>query len=1615
MLPTSLLLHLLISCASEEAIKVHNSTPSITIISHSSGTILQDGYEIRLQAQVHDDNNESSSLSVQWTSNTRTLCPAETPTLDGVSLCIIAIEEGESLIRAQVTDPEGAAAIAEISIEVEPTFAPSVQIISPTTNGLYYSDQLILFSAHIQDTEDASADLSYYWESSLDGILPANGIPSEDGLLEEFLYLSEGTHALTLSVTDLSGKTTERSLSLQVGESNTNPNCAIVSPSEGENFLFGESIAFQATMSDAEMSMNELQVLWRSDKDGDLGSGLVNSSGEVNFSTSNLSANEHIIQFIVKDELNSTCSDSVVITIGTPPTINILNPSDGDVVTFGESTHFEASITDNEENPSGISLSWVSNIDGELSNQSPNSLGEIEFNTPSLSAGLHSITVTATDSSGLSDSDVFLLRVNRPPTAPTVSFASTPIFTNTDVFAQASGSIDLDGQSITYSYEWLKNGSLTSQTGIFLPKTATTKGEYWTVRVTPKDSYQSGPSTEASFLVQNSTPIITSFAQLPTEAYSTESLSCYGTATDADGDILSESYAWKNETTGISLGSAASLTLSPLFVKPGDSVRCTYSVSDGSDSTQQSSIMTIKNGAPTIDSLSIVPSAPYIGDIITCLGISSDPDLESTTTTYLWTNQTTGSTLSASSSLTLSNTNASPQDTIECTLTVTDDSGASISDSTTATIGNLPPTITSISLNTTTAALGDTLTCMSSESDPEGDIPTLSYLWRNTTSGLSLGNNASLTLTSGMVTGLDEISCTVTATDSYGASDTESISIVVSETSPEFISPATISPSSGVTTRSVLSCTASASDPDGTSISYQYEWKNGSNTLGSNPSLTLTPSIVSPTDVIECIVTAIDGAGEETTSSTSIMVGNTAPTLNSLSIVPNTNIRSNSTLTCSVNILDADLESITPTYAWKNGSTLLGSGSTFTLTPTMAQPGDTIQCIATAVDSYGATVSDSLSVSISNTLPEITSVSLSPSIAYNTSTITCTLTATDADNQSMTQSYSWSNLTDGTTISSSSSLTLDANLADRNDEIQCTATVTDSSGGSVSSTKNLTLTNRPPLAPSVSIEPSTAYVNSSLSCIPSNGSDPDGDSVIYTYSWKVNGGPVANTTSTFSNAFASGDTVQCTVTPSDGLISGSTTSTSIIIQNTKPKVDSITLSPSTIYTNDTITASAIASDIDGDSITLTYTWSVNQNQVQSDSTNTLAGSLFAKGDSVSVKVVATDGQADSTEALATTTISNSLPTTPSVSIFPAVPVEGVNDLVCTASGSTDADQDNVSYAFAWTVDGSVYTNASTSGNASTVSTADIAATEEWECTATPFDGEDSGTSYGVSVIVESGWNGPITFGNCSQTGRNGPTQSACDSAYTNTDLEGLVTLNSGIQQWEVPDTGTYQITVAGASGGNNTANSYTNGKGVQMRGDFSLNEGDILHILVGQRGDTYGYTGGGGGGSYVGLGSTYANSTPLIVGGGGGGAGDSGGNGSNATTATSGTNGHPSYGFGVNGYGNTNDSNGGWGSSGAGFYGNGSAPNTGSRALSFRNAGIGALEQTWTGPQSSSCSGAPGGFGGGGSGACNGGGGGGGYSGGGQGGGGGGSFNSGTNQSNGGTNSGHGFVIIDKL
>jgi hypothetical protein len=280
-----------------------------------------------------------------------------------------------------------------------------------------------------------------------------------------------------------------------------------------------------------------------------------------------------------------------------------------------------------------------------------------------------------------------------------------------------------------------------------------------------------------------------------------------------------------------------------------------------------------------------------------------------------------------------------------------------------------------------------------------------------------------------------------------------------------------------------------------------------------------------------------------------------------------------------------------------------------------------------------------------------------------------------------------------------------------------------------------------------------------------------------------------------------------------------------------------------------------------------------------------------------------------------------------------------------------------------------------------------------------------------------------TFTNSGATGRLGPSQTQVNNSYSGGSLAGSVTvIGNGIQQFIVPNSGSYRIKVAGAKGGDgrNGSTATAGGAGAIVQAEFNLTGGQTVQIVAGQLGISTSSAdtgGGGGGGSYVSV-----NSSPLIVAGGGGSGGDNNTGGTSGTTYTYGLAGNGTGGAGgtAGGGGTGNGNSGG----GGGYSSNGTTAAGGTAFVNGSEGGPGTYGD--------------GGFGGGGGGndaSLDNGAGGGGYSGGGGGGsnaagGGGGSFiasgainiassnglyNGSTVANLGAFNSGHGYVVIEQL
>jgi hypothetical protein len=181
--------------------------------------------------------------------------------------------------------------------------------------------------------------------------------------------------------------------------------------------------------------------------------------------------------------------------------------------------------------------------------------------------------------------------------------------------------------------------------------------------------------------------------------------------------------------------------------------------------------------------------------------------------------------------------------------------------------------------------------------------------------------------------------------------------------------------------------------------------------------------------------------------------------------------------------------------------------------------------------------------------------------------------------------------------------------------------------------------------------------------------------------------------------------------------------------NTPPEVTLLDLGPAP-RTDEVLTATIETDDAEGDAVSLDLRWSINGAPIDHNDLTLDGAFWFDRDDIILLSVTPSDGlalgESVRSEAL---TVLNTPPTAPQVAIEPSEPEEGVDSLSCVvAVESEDADEDDLSYAILWSVDG-------TDWSGDTVPASETLADQVWTCSVVADDGTHTGAAGTATVTI----------------------------------------------------------------------------------------------------------------------------------------------------------------------------------------------------------------------------------------------------------------------------------------
>lgn len=291
---------------------------------------------------------------------------------------------------------------------------------------------------------------------------------------------------------------------------------------------------------------------------------------------------------------------------------------------------------------------------------------------------------------------------------------------------------------------------------------------------------------------------------------------------------------------------------------------------------------------------------------------------------------------------------------------------------------------------------------------------------------------------------------------------------------------------------------------------YRVNWSLTDNTsyyqnLSSQYASTMIFVNLTICDASECNLTSVN---------LSTKSNNHVPTIVGAALAPNPAYKTDAFLSGSWVYADTDGDAAGTTLLlwYRNNSVVLNTSSS-NATPTLDNShyaqGDTITLSILGNDSQELSSSwVNTSLTISNSVPTLTSTAVTPVIGTKASTYICTATGTDADADPLTYQYDWYDTDNVTVLQTGTNGSYECGNAlacTRNDSLTCVATATDGLATSDALTDNSSVNNTAPTASLLTVLPNPAVTGDNLTC---NFTyyDLDGDALnLTTVTWWVNG------------------------------------------------------------------------------------------------------------------------------------------------------------------------------------------------------------------------------------------------------------------------------------------------------------------------------------------------------------------------------------------------------------------------------------------------------------------------------------------------------------------------------
>ena len=323
---------------------------------------------------------------------------------------------------------------------------------------------------------------------------------------------------------------------------------------------------------------------------------------------------------------------------------------------------------------------------------------------------------------------------NSAPVVDNVTFSPSSPSTN-DVLVANVATHDADNDLLTYTYEWLRNGSLLSNAaGPSLDLSLAghgDRGDTITVHVTVSDPGGLTATATSSVLIANAAPAVTVRLNNP-EPRTNDILMAVVAAPDAEGDPVTLVYEWYRNGARIAGASGTTLDLGT-YGDRGDLIAVAVTASDDHGGVRQVTASTTIVDSLALVTVSLSTTSPTTNELLFATAIGTDADGDQIY--YSWQLLANGVAVAGAGPaysvlFDLSTPGwGSRGDALEVRVQPWSNGQYGPTAAASAVVVNAAPSV-AVSLSDTTPKVGDVLVASASGEDADGDAFTYTYTWR---------------------------------------------------------------------------------------------------------------------------------------------------------------------------------------------------------------------------------------------------------------------------------------------------------------------------------------------------------------------------------------------------------------------------------------------------------------------------------------------------------------------------------------------------------------------------------------------------------------------------------------------------------------------------------------------------------------------------------------------------------------------------------------------------------------------------------------------------------------------------------------------------------------------